>query len=96
MYKHHLTTDANGAPLSCMITGATRPDSKFLIPLIDAIPKIKGKVGAPLFRPNAVAADKVYTWKCNIASLGIRGDIHQAFRSLGCTAICHRHLKASL
>lgn len=127
-------------PLSCTISGANRPDGEFLIPLIDAIPKIKGKVGAPLFRPEVVVADKAYTWNSNIVSLGIRGieawlpergtdedrhlgvfrwvvertiawlhqfrrlrvryerrgDIHQAFLSLGCAIICHRYLKASL
>lgn len=56
-----------------MISGANRPDGEFLIPLIDAIPKIKGKVGAPLFRPGAVVADKAYTWNSNIVLLGIRG-----------------------
>ena len=60
-------------PLSSTISGANRPDGEFLIPLIDAIPPIKGKVGAPIFRPEAVVADKAYTWTSNIVSLGIRG-----------------------
>lgn len=60
-------------PLACAISGANRPDGEFLIPLIDAIPKIKGKVGAPAFRPDAVVADKAYTWLRNHVALGIRG-----------------------
>lgn len=60
-------------PLSCLVSGANRPDGEFLIPLIDAIPRIKGKVGAPIFRPEAVVADKAYTWRTNIVALGIRG-----------------------
>lgn len=60
-------------PLSCLVSGANRPDGEFLIPLIDAIPKIKGKVGAPLFRPGSVVADGAYTWARNIVGLGIRG-----------------------
>jgi len=60
-------------PLSSGLSGANRPDGEFLISLIDAIPKIKGKVGAPLFRPGCVVADKAYTWRSNIVALGIRG-----------------------
>lgn len=71
--KHHVCTDAWGVPLSCTLSGANRPDGEFLIPLIDAIPKIKGKIGAPVFRPEAVVADKAYTWLRNKVALGIRG-----------------------
>jgi hypothetical protein len=60
-------------PLSCTISGANRPDGEFLIPLIDAIPKIKGKVGAPVFRPEVVVADKAYTWASNRMDLSLRG-----------------------
>jgi len=60
-------------PLSGALSGANRPDGEFLIPLIDAIPRIKGKVGAPAFRPEAVVADKAYTWLRNKVALGIRG-----------------------
>ena len=41
-----------------MITGANVHDSKMLLPLIDAIPRVKGKVGAPKRKPDAVTADK--------------------------------------
>jgi hypothetical protein len=34
---------------------------------------MRGKVGAPMFRPDAAVADKAYTWMRNIVSLGIRG-----------------------
>jgi hypothetical protein len=60
-------------PLSSTISGANRPDGEFLIPLIDAIPKIRGKAGAPVFRPESVVADKAYTWTSDIVALGIRG-----------------------
>jgi len=49
------------------------PGLDALIPLIDAIPPIEGKVGAPIFRPESVVADKAYTWTSNIVALGIRG-----------------------
>lgn len=60
-------------PLSCMISGANRPDGEFLIPLLDAVPPIRGKPGAPRFRPDAVVADGAYRWTSNMVSLGIRG-----------------------
>lgn len=66
-------TDAEGAPLARMISGANRPDGEFLAPLIDAIGPIRGKVGAPLFRPDAALADKAYTWRSNRVALGVRG-----------------------
>ena len=56
-----------------MVSGANRPDGEFLVPGIDAIPKIKGQVGAPLFRPESVVADGAYTCTSNIVALGIRG-----------------------
>lgn len=40
---------------------------------MDAIPPIRGKVGAPLRRPEAVVADKAYTWTSNVVALGLRG-----------------------
>jgi len=60
-------------PLACAISGANEPDGRFLVELIDAIPPIRGKVGAPLFRPDAAVADKAYTWTSNIVALGVRG-----------------------
>lgn len=60
-------------PLSSTISGANRPDGEFLVPLIDAIPKVGGKVGAPVFRPGSVVADKAYTWRTNIVAMHIRG-----------------------
>ena len=60
-------------PLSCTLSGANRPDGQFLVGLIDAIPKIKGKPGRPVFRPGAVVADKAYTSRRNRMALGVRG-----------------------
>jgi hypothetical protein len=49
--KHHLAVNADGTPLACILTGANRHDVTQLIPLVDAIPPVKGKVGAPLAKP---------------------------------------------
>lgn len=58
--KHHLITDANGIPLAAIVTGANRPDVTLLIDLVEAIPPIAGKVGAPRRRPDAVQGDRGY------------------------------------
>jgi transposase len=53
--------DAGGIPLANILTGANRHDVTQLIPLIDAIPPIRGKPGAPLRRPQWVLGDRAYT-----------------------------------
>jgi transposase len=58
--KHHLAVDANGTPLAAIVTGANRNDGTQLLPLIEAIPPIRGKVGAPRFTPDEVYADRGY------------------------------------
>lgn len=47
-------------PLSCVLTAANRNDVTQLIPLIDAIPPVGGKPGAPLRKPREVMADRGY------------------------------------
>ena len=58
--KHHILTDAQGTPLSSTVTGANTHDVTQLIPLVDAIPPIKGKRGRPRCRPRRVQADRAY------------------------------------
>src|ERR1700684_1275831 len=43
--KHHLLSDAQGIPLSIILTEANRHDVTQLLPLLDAIPSIAGKPG---------------------------------------------------
>jgi transposase len=43
-----------------MLTGANDHDVKQLIPMVDSIPPIRGKVGAPLRRPQKLTADRGY------------------------------------
>jgi transposase len=52
--------DANGVPLATQLTGANRHDVTRLIPLVEAIPPIAGKVGAPLRKPEKVMGDRGY------------------------------------
>jgi hypothetical protein len=47
-------------PLVCTLTAANRHDVTQLIPLIDAIPPVRGKPGAPLRKPQLVMGDRAY------------------------------------
>jgi transposase len=58
--KHHLLTDGNGIPLAVTLTGGNRNDVTQLIPLLDAVPPVRGKPGRPRRRPDCVIADRGY------------------------------------
>ena len=46
--------------MAAIVTAANRNDVTQLLPLIDAIPPIRGVAGAPLTRPPEVIADRGY------------------------------------
>lgn len=71
--KHHLITDARGTPLAVTLTGANVHDVTQLIPLVDAIPPIGAKVGAPLRIPQNLAADRGYDSDPHRMKLSCRG-----------------------
>jgi transposase len=78
--KHHLITDATGIPLAVILTGGNRNDVTQLLPLLEAIPKIRGARGRPRQRPRRVYADRGYDH-----------DNHRAkVRDLGATPIIAR------
>ncbi len=58
--KHHVITDANGIPLAITLTGANAHDVTQLLPLVDAIPAVRGKRGRPRKRPDCVQGDRAY------------------------------------
>lgn len=58
--KHHIITDGQGIPLAFTVTGANRHDVTQLLPLVDAIPPVRGKQGRPKQRPRYVVADRAY------------------------------------
>jgi transposase len=66
-------TDAGGAPLVAQVTATNVSDGTMLLPLIDAIPAVRGKVGAPRQRPDAVTADKAYRSNFREVMLHVRG-----------------------
>ncbi len=51
-----MLTDANGTPLSAILTGANRHDVTQLLPLVDGVPPVRGKRG----RPQRLYAGRAY------------------------------------
>ena len=72
--KHHVITDARGVPLATELTGANRHDTTQLLPLVDAIPPIRGPRGRPRRRPERVQGDRAYDSKKNREGLRRRRD----------------------
>jgi transposase len=60
--KHHLLVDATGIPLAFTVTGGNRHDVTQLIPLLDRVPAVAGRVGRPRHRPDSVVADRGYDY----------------------------------
>ncbi|MDE2958598.1 MAG: IS5 family transposase [Chloroflexota bacterium] len=58
--KHHVLTDANGIPLSAILTGANRHDVTQLLPLVETVPPVRGQRGRPRRRPQRLYADRAY------------------------------------
>jgi transposase len=52
--------DATGLPLAFTVTGGNRNDVTQLIPLLDAVPAVRGRRGRPRSRPDSVIADRGY------------------------------------
>ncbi|MGW0886453.1 IS5 family transposase [Streptomyces sp. NPDC002671] len=58
--KHHLITEAHGIPLAVSLTGGNRNDVTQLMPLIQAVPPVRGRRGRPRRRPDKLYADRGY------------------------------------
>jgi transposase len=70
--KHH-ATDGNGIPLAAKVTAANAHDVTQLLPVIDAIPPVPGKPGAPKRRPERAYADRAYDSQPHRDALRQRG-----------------------
>lgn len=80
--KHHLLTDGNGIPIVAHTTAANRHDVTELLTLVNDIPAIQGKVGAPRYRFDELYADRAYDSEPH----------RQALREVGITPqIAHRN-----
>ena len=51
--KHHLLVDATGIPLAWTVTGGNRNDGTQLVPLVERIPLVRGKVAGRVDGPTA-------------------------------------------
>lgn len=70
--KHHLITDATGIPLAVTLTGGNRNDVTQLIPLLEAVPPVRGKRGRPRRRPDLVLGDRGYDkYRRLVRALGV-------------------------
>lgn len=67
--KHHLLTEAQGIPIAVILTKANRHDVTQAENLLNAVPAICGKRGAPKRRPHAFQADRAYDSNCLRAKL---------------------------
>ncbi len=83
--KHHLITDGRGTPLAVLPTGGNRNDVTQLLPLLDEIPPVRGRVGHPRRKPDSLFADRGYDHDiyrdqvraCGIvAAIARRGTLH--------------------
>ena len=68
-----MITDGGGIPLAVILTAANAHDVTQLLPLIDAIPAIKGKPGRPRRRPQRVQGDRAYDSEPHRQQLRLRG-----------------------
>ena len=71
--KHRILVDQRGLPLVTQISGAQVHDFQLLIPIIKAIPAIKGLSGRALKRPGQLHADRAYASRAHRAWLRRRG-----------------------
>ena len=68
-----MIVDAGGTPLATKLTGGNEPDVTQLLPLVDAVPPVRGKPGAPLRKPKLVMGDRAYASEERRMALSCRG-----------------------
>ncbi len=55
-----MITEGTGIPLAATVTGGNRNDVTQLMPLIEAVPPVRGRRGRPRRRPDRIYADRAY------------------------------------
>jgi transposase len=73
-------TDGGGIPLAGLLTGGNVGDVTQFLPLVHAIPPIRGRRGRPRCRPDTVFADRAYD----------SAEHDRALRRLGITPVVAR------
>lgn len=80
--KHHLLVEGHGIPLAARVTAANTHDVTQLIALVDAVPAVRGKRGAPRRRPRRIYGDRAYDSARHRTLLWLRGiEPHLAARN---------------
>ena len=78
--KHHILTDGNGIPVVAHTTAANQHDVTELLELVNDVPAIKGRTGAPRYRFDELYADRAYDSEPH----------RQALREVGTTPLIAR------
>lgn len=68
-----MLTDAQGIPLAAKLTGAETHDVTQLLPLVEAIPPLRGRRGRPRRRPERVQGDRGYDSEPHRKALRAKG-----------------------
>jgi transposase len=71
--KHHLIACGRGTPLAASLTGGNRNDITQMIPLVDAVPPVRGRRGRPRRRPGELYGDRAYHSRAGRRELRRRG-----------------------
>lgn len=71
--KHHLITCGAGNPLASETTAANVNDITRFVPLLDAVPPVRGRRGRPRRRPKSVYGDRAYDSRKSRRELRARG-----------------------
>ena len=71
--KHHLIACGRGSPLAVSLTGGNHNDITQMLPLVDAIPPVRGKRGRPRRRPRELYGDRAYHSREGRRELRCRG-----------------------
>ena len=79
-----MITEAHGIPLAVSLTGGNRNDVTQLMPLIEAIPPVRGRRGRPRRRPEKVYAGRGYN----------HGKYRKQVRAAGITPVIARRSTA--
>ena len=58
--KHHLIACGRGTPLAASLSGGNLNDITQMLPLVDAIPPVRGRRGRPRRRPRQLYGDRAY------------------------------------
>jgi len=88
-------TDGHGIPLALCLTGGNRNDVTQLMPLLQAIPPVRGRVGRPRRRPVCLYADRGYdhdTYRRQVRAEGIRPHIARRGTTHGSGLGVHRYV----